>query len=138
MFRKPNSGINIDYILCRKYSRKLDSGSAFSYMGKYYQLVLGGKPASTISRSRIKVMLSKRIGIKAEYSGKVYSLEGIEKLRVKGYVKVKKDRRLLPKKPAANHPWRSGNLDRFKNDPGDEEIAIELFSSTIAWKTDNY
>jgi len=33
VFRKLKKGVNIDYILCRKYPRKLDSGSAFSYGG---------------------------------------------------------------------------------------------------------
>jgi len=42
VFRKPGKGINIDHILCRKIPRKLDGGSAFSYMGKYYQLLSGG------------------------------------------------------------------------------------------------
>jgi len=138
VFRKLRKGVNIDHILCRKIQRKLDGGSAFSYGRKYYQLISGGKPATTIPRSKVSVLISERIGIKASYSGKVYSLEGIEKPRVKGYVKVKKDRRLLPVKPVTNHPWRSGNSDGFKYDPIDEEIAIGLFNSTIAWRTDNY
>ncbi|GAG99544.1 unnamed protein product, partial [marine sediment metagenome] len=47
-FRKLGKGINLDYILCSKISRKLDGGSAFSYRGKYFQLVSGGKVAATI------------------------------------------------------------------------------------------
>ena len=138
VFRKLRKGVNIDHVLCRKIQRKLDGGSAFSYGRKYFKLISGGKPAATIPRSKVSVLISERIGIKAEYSGKVYSLEGIEKPRVKGYIKVKKDRRLLPAKPVANHPWRSGNSDGFKYDPMDEELALGLFNSTIAWKTDNY
>lgn len=137
VFRKLGMGINIDYILCRKYFRKLDNGSAFSYSGNYYQLISGGKPAAAISRSRVKVMLSEKIGIKAEYSGKVYSLARIEKPKAKGCVKFNKDRR-LPAKPVVNHSWKSRKLDGFKYDPRDKELYAGLYNSTIAWETDSY
>ncbi len=58
--------------------------------------------------------------------------------KVKGYVKVAKDKRLLPTKPARNHPWKSGIHDRPRYDPRDEELALGLFNSTIAWEPDNY
>jgi hypothetical protein len=137
VFRKLASGINIDYILCRKYFRKLDNGSAFSYGGNYYQLISGGKPAATIPRSSVKVMISQRIGIKAKYSGKVYLLTRIEKPKAKGCVKVNKDRRLAAK-PIVNHPWKSRKSDGFKYDPRDKELYAGLYNSTIAWETDSY
>jgi len=139
VYRKLSKSINIDHILCRKISRKLDGGSAFSFGGKYYQLLSGGKPAATIPRSRVSVLTSSRIGIKAKYSGKVYSVAKLEaRSKAKGYVKVVKDKRLLPTKPARNHPWKSGIHNRPKYDPRDEELALGLFNSTIAWETDNY
>lgn len=138
VFRELDKGTNIDYILCRKYFRKLDNGSAFSYGGNYYQLISGGKPAATISRSSVKVMISQKIGIKAKYSGKVYSLARIEKPKAKGYLRVKKDRKIIPVKPAANHPWKRGSLDGFKYDPRDDELYAGLYNSTIAWETDSY
>jgi len=139
VFRKLDKGINLDHMLCRKIPRKLDGGSAFSYGGKYYQLVSGGKPAATIPRSGVSVLTSSRIGIKARYSGKVYSVARLEERpKVKSYVKVVTDKRLLPTKPIANHPWKSGNSRGFKYDPRDEELALGLFNSTIAWETDNY
>ena len=135
--RKLGKGINIDHILCRKIQRKLDGGSAFSFGGKYYQLVSGGKPAATIPRSRVSVLTSARIGIKAKYSGKVYSVAKLEaRPKSKGYVKVAKDKRLLPTKPARNHPWKSSIYNRPKYDPRDEELALGLFNSTIAWETE--
>ncbi len=138
VFRKLSQGVDIDYILCRKIPRKLDNGSAFSFKGNYYQLMSGGKPAATIPRSGVKVMISSRIGIKAEYSGKVYSLARIEKSKPKKDRKVKKTIRPLPKKPAIDHPWKSGNSDGFRYDPRDEEIAAGLFNSTITWEPDRY
>jgi len=140
VFRKLGNGINLDHMLCRKIPRKLDGGSAFSYGRKYYQLVSGGKPAATIPRSGVSVLTSSRIGIKARYSGKVYSVARLEaRPRVARDIFNEKVRiRKLPKKPAVGHPWKSGNSRGFKYDPRDEELALGLFDSTIAWETDNY
>ena len=137
VFRKLARGVNIDYILCRKYTRKLDNGSAFSYGGNYYQLLSGGRPAAAIPRSAVKVLISEKIGIKSQYSGKVYSLARIEKPAVKSFAKTNKDKKISVK-PAVNHPWRSGNSDKFKYDPSNEDIAAGLFNSTITWGTDSY
>jgi len=139
VFRKLGKGINLDHILCSKISRKLDGGSAFSYGRKYYQLISGGKPAATIPRSKISVLTSSRIGIKAKYSGKVYSVARLEaRPKVAMDIQVKTKARKLPKKPAVNHPWKGGNSDGFRYDKRDEELALGLFDSTIAWETDNY
>ena len=69
VFRKLDKDTNLDYILCSKIPRKIDNGSAFSYKNNYYQLLSGGKVAVTIPRSRVSVLTSARIGIKALYSG---------------------------------------------------------------------
>jgi transposase len=138
VFRKLSRGINLDHILCSKIGRKLDGGSAFSFRGNYYQLISGGKPAATIPRSSVKVLLSCRIGIKAEYSGKVYSLARIEKPKAIKEKKVKEDKRLLPTKVMANHPWKNVKKRGFVYDPRDEELAEGLFNSTIAWENDSY
>ncbi|MBA7590720.1 hypothetical protein ES708_32850 [subsurface metagenome] len=103
------------------------------------QLLSGGKPAATIPRSGISVLTGSRIGIKARYSGKVYSVARLEERpKVKSYVKVVTDKRALPTKPIANHPWKSGRSGGSRYDPRDEELALGLFNSTIAWETDNY
>jgi len=125
-------------ILCSKISRKLDGGSAFSYGRKYYQLVSGGKPAATIPRSKVSVLTSSRIGIKAEYSGKVYSVAKLEARPRVVDIEVKTKIRKLAKKPVASHPWKSGNSDGFRYDKREERLALGLFDSTIAWETDNY
>ncbi|HUU41786.1 MAG TPA: ISNCY family transposase [Desulfatiglandales bacterium] len=139
VFRKPGKGTRLDHVLCRKIPRKLDGGSAFSYMGKYYQLLSGGKPAATIPRSKIIVLTSSRIGIKARYSGKVYSVARLEERpKTEGYVKVVKDKRTLPTKHANIHPWKKTRSNGFRYDSRDEELALGLFNSTIAWETDNY
>jgi transposase len=135
VFRKLAGGINIDHILCRKYIRKLDSGSAFSYGGNYWQLISGGKPAA-IARSSVKVLTSGKIGIKAKYSGKVYSLARIEK-PAKSFVKAGRDKKTALK-PAASHPWKRASSSGFKYDPRDGELYAGLYNSTIAWETEGF
>lgn len=137
VFRKLAGGINIDHILCSKYFRKLDNGSAFSYGGNYWQLMSGGKPAAAIPRSAVKVLISEKIGVKAQYSGKVYSLARIEKPKPKERARTSKVR-TLPVKPAAGHPWRNANSDRFKYDPRYGEHYTGLYNSTIAWETEGF
>jgi len=137
VYRKLGKGTRLDHILCRKTQRKLDGGSAFSYGGKYYQLLSAGKPAATIPRSKISVLTSSRIGIKARYSGKVYSVARLEaRPKVKSYVKVTKDKRLLPTKHVNVHPWKGGKSREFKYDSRDQELHEGLFNSTIAWETE--
>ena len=138
VFRKPGKGTCLDHILCRKIPRKLDGGSAFSYGGKYYQLLSGGKPATTIPRSGISVLTSSRIGIKASYSGKVYSVARLEaRPRLSRDIEVKTKIRKLPKKPVVSHPWRSGYPDGFAYDRSDLNIIKGLFDSSLAWNPDN-
>ena len=137
VFRKLGKGTNLDYVLCSKIPRKLDRGSAFSYKNNYYQLVSGGKPAITLPRSKVSVLLSGRIGIKALYSGKVYSVVKLE-ARPKVLKNTQSKIRKLPKKPVASHPWKSGSSDGFRYDKRDQRLALGLFDSTIAWETDNY
>jgi len=137
VFRKLDKDLNIDYILCSRVSRKLDRGSAFSYKGKYFQLVSGGKPATVLPRSRVNVMISLRIGIKAEYSGKIYSVARLEaRPKSKGYAKVAKDKRTLPTKHINVHPWKRTRSNGFRYDSRDEKLHEGLFNSTIAWETE--
>lgn len=42
VFRKFDKRKKLDHILCSKMTRKLDSGSAFSFKGNYYQLIMNG------------------------------------------------------------------------------------------------
>jgi len=138
MYRKLGKDTNLDYILCSKIPRKLDRGSAFSYKRSYYQLVSGGKPAVTLPRSRVSVLISERIGIKALYSGKVYSVVKLEvRPKVKDdHIKVAKDKRTLPTKHKNVHPWKGGKSREFKYDLRDEKLHEGLFNSTIAWETE--
>jgi len=135
VFRNLDKGTIIDHILCIKILRKLDNGSAFSYGGNHWQLVSGGRPAAAIPRSTVKVLVSGKIGVKAEYSGKIYHVARIEKPVARSYLKVSKDKKIALK-PAVNHPWKSGNSNGFKYDTRDKEFVEGLFNSTIAWEVE--
>jgi len=136
VFRKPGKGTCLDHILCRKTPRKLDGGSAFSYEGKYYQLVSGGKVAPTIPRSRVSVLTSSRIGIKARYSGKVYSVARLEE-RPKAADKIKAKKKRVYKRIDSSHPWKSGYSASLGYDRTDSKTLDGLFSSTLCWNPDN-
>lgn len=64
-FRKPDAGINLDNVLCKKVKRTIIEGSAFSYKGQYYQLIRNGKIASALPKAKLTVLTSSRIGIRA-------------------------------------------------------------------------
>jgi len=76
--------------------------------------------------------------MKAEYSGKVYSLSRIEKPKAKKKDALKEDRRHLPRKAGPEHPWKNVKRRGFVYDPRDEELLEGLFNSTIAWENDSY
>ncbi|MFC2144780.1 ISNCY family transposase, partial [Actinomycetota bacterium] len=137
VFRKLRKDTNLDYVLCSKIPRKLDKGSAFSYKRSYFQLVSGGKPAVTLPRSRVSVLISERIGIKALYSGKIYSVARLEaRPKVKDHIRVAKDKRTLPTKHKNVHPWKRARSNGFRYDLRDEKLHEGLFNSTIAWETE--
>ena len=136
VFRKLKEDTSLDYILCTKVRRKLDSGSAFSYRGSYYQLVSRGRIARSIPRSSITVLTGGRIGIKAEYSGKVYSVKRLEtrpEIDMKTRVRKKRVYGRVP----ASHPWKSGYAALGGYDKADSKTMEGLLNSTLAWNPDN-
>jgi hypothetical protein len=84
----------------------LITGLHFHLKVNIMKLISGGKVAASISRTKLRVLTSKRIGIKAEYSGKIYSVTAIEVLPKieSSYIKEKIKTEKLPKKPANTHP----------------------------------
>lgn len=138
VFRKLAAGTDLDCILCRKEARKLDAGSAFSYGGKYFQLVSGGRPAAAIAGSSLDVLTSDKIGIKARYSGKVYCLARLDMpQKISKQKSIKK--RIYKGNKSKTHPWRIGKLaSEIAYDKTSQEIACALFDSTIAWNPGRY
>ncbi|MGB3925771.1 MAG: ISNCY family transposase, partial [Caldicoprobacterales bacterium] len=107
-FRPIEPGIELDHILCIKEERTIIEDSAFSYKGKYYQLVKNGKKATAMPKAKLTVLSSSKIGVKALYAGVVYDTLVLEQRPKKKALKSskKQPQKRTPVKPAADHPWR--------------------------------
>ncbi|MDP3011636.1 MAG: hypothetical protein Q8N27_02860 [Candidatus Hydromicrobium sp.] len=137
-YRKISGDMNLDYILYTKETRKVDSGSVFSYKGCYFQLVSGGKIAPVIPRSKVTVLSGSRIGIKANYSGKVYNVARLEaRSKIAKEVKIESKKQRVYKRKANSHPWKSGYAASVGYDKTDRKTLEGLFISTLAWN-ENY
>ena len=138
-FRPLDPGIELDYVLCVKEKRTVIEDGAFSYKGKYYQLVTDGK-REIMPKAKIMVLKSSRIGVKALYDGVVYDTLVLEERPKKKALKCSKQQSLKrsPVKPAADHPWRNVTKKKpiFVYEESDREILEmlnQLFNSTRAW-----
>lgn len=141
-FRCLDSVINIDHILCIKQERTIIEGSAFSYSGKYYQLIKNDKKASALPKAKLTVLTSSKIGVKAMYSNVVYDTKQLDE-RPKKAIQIKARKEQDNKsKPSKDHPWRQ--LDKkptpsyredilYEQDTEIDEIIKGLFNSTRAW-----
>lgn len=139
-FRPLDPGIELDHILCIKEERTIIEGSAFSYKGKYYQLVRNGRKAAAMPKAKLTVLSSSKIGVKALYAGVVYDTLVLEERPKKKALKAskKQPQKRTPVKPAADHPWRQMPQKRpnFAYEETDREIIEmlnQLFNSTRAW-----
>jgi hypothetical protein len=139
-FRPLDPDIELDYILCIKEKRAIIEDSAFSYKGKYYQLVKNGKKATAMPKAKLTVLTSSRIGVKASYAGVIYDTLVLEERPKKKNLKPseKQPQKRTPVKPATDHPWRQMPQKRpnFVYEETDREIIEmlnQLFNSTRAW-----
>lgn len=136
-FRRLDPSINLDLILCIKKKRTIIEGSAFSYEGKYYQLMESGKKASALTKAKITVLVSSKIGVKAVYAGKVYDTLVLNERPKKKVLKQSRKQK-HNYKPAADHPWNQTQKSRpmVSYEETDREIlerVNQLFNSTRAW-----
>jgi len=139
-FRQPDSGMDLDAILCIKKQRVLIDGSAFSYDGDYFQLMKNGVKATISHKANITVLDSYKTGIRASYAGKVYETQVLEERpKIQSLQKNKsatKEKKTIF--PAPNHPWRLSAKERPRlyYEESDREILEmldQLFNSTRAW-----
>ncbi len=122
-YRPLGEDINIDYILCRKVTRKSSHGSTFSFGGQIYQIIKNNQVVAIPNKAAITVLTSPRFGIKAEYKGSVYQVRKTvrpvrvipKKDRVKRIIKVKDD-----------HPWKNG-VEDFTYEESDRELVAAIY-----------
>jgi len=140
-FRPLDPAINLDYILCIKERRTIIEGSAFSYKGKYYQLVKDGKKVPAMPKAKLTVLFSPKIGVKAFYAGTIYDtliLEERPKKQALQQPEHKSEKKHNPVKPAPDRPWKqqAQKRPRISYEETDREILEmldQLFNSTRAW-----
>jgi hypothetical protein len=117
--------------------------SAFSYGGKYYQLLKNGKKASALPKAKITVLISNKIGVKAMYSDVIYDTRELTE-RPKKAVNHQHKEKIGNTKPSKDHPWRKisnkkaithAREDLFyeKEDIEIDNILKDLFNSTREW-----
>jgi len=122
-YRPLEEDINIDYILCRKETRKASQGSTFSFGGQIYQLSKNNQVVPLPNKTAITVLTSPRFGMRAEYKGGVYQVKKTvrpvrvipKKDRVKRVIKVKDD-----------HPWKNG-VEQFTYEESDRELVAAIY-----------
>ena len=123
--------INIDYILCRKETRKASHGSTFSFGGQIYQLSKNNQAVPLPNKAAITVLTSPRFGIRAEYKGGVYQVRKavrpakvmLKKDRIKRFTKVKDD-----------HPWKNNGVKpNFIYQESDRELVAAIYDPK-GWK----
>jgi len=122
-YRPLGEDINLDYILCRKETRKACPGSIFSFGGQIYQVIKNTLVVAIPNKAAITVLTSPRFGMRAEYKGGVYQVRKTvrparvipKKDRVKRTIKVKDD-----------HPWRNG-VEHFTYEESDRELVAAIY-----------
>ena len=122
-YRPLGKHINIDYILCRKETRKACHGSIFSFGGQIYQVIKNNLVVPLPNKAAITVLNSPRFGMRAEYKGSVYQVRKTvrpvrviaKKDRVERIIKVKDD-----------HPWRNG-VEHFTYEESDRELVAAIY-----------
>ena len=76
MFIKLPKYINLDDLLTTKFVRSVDNAGCFSFYNKKFQIISKDIPP----KSKVTILMSKKIGIKAEYNGKKYDVITCEDL----------------------------------------------------------
>lgn len=62
--------VNLDTLLCAKFTRMIDNSGGFSFMGEQFQVIAKDlKP-----KTKITILMSKKLGIKAQYQEKIYDV----------------------------------------------------------------
>lgn len=105
MFHKPTAGMNLDYVLCVKEVRTVDTGGVFSFHRKSFKVEEGAYSGMIPPNAKCQILTSPEFGVKLQYRGIVFN--------VLDYVPLK--RKPAPEKVpytphgvSENHPYRYG------------------------------
>lgn len=134
-YRKLPDDLVLDHILCVKQIRTIDNGSVFSIHNRYFQVLKNPGLPEIPKKSKITVIISTSVGIKAEYQGNIYEVINFIKSRKKHETKQKSTKSKYT--PSDDHYFKYGH-DKFKKvyfDESYEEVLSvleEIFLSKYA------
>lgn len=134
-YRKLTDDLILDHILCVKQTRTIDNGSVFSIHNRHFQVLKSPGLPEIPKKSKITVIISTSVGIKAEYQGNVY--EVINFIKPKRKHEIKQNKPKTKYIPPDDHYFKYGH-DKFKKvyfDESYEEVLSvleEIFLSKYA------
>jgi transposase len=74
MFSKPEESVNLDYVLCVKEQRTVDSGGVFSYGGRSFKVTETVSSGIVPKGAKVSVLADPKFGIKIEYRKIVFDV----------------------------------------------------------------
>ncbi len=134
-YRKLPDDLILDHILCVKQTRTIDNGSVFSIHNRHFQILKNPGLPKIPKKSKINVIISTSVGIKAEYQGNVY--EVINFIKPKKKHETNQESIKSKYTPPDDHYFKYGH-DKFKKISFDESyeevisILEEIFLSKYA------
>lgn len=134
-YRKLPDNLILDHILCVKQTRTIDNGSVFSIHNRHFQILKNPGLPEIPKKSKITVIISTSVGIKAEYQGNVY--EVINFIKPKKKHETKQESIKSKYTPPDDHYFKYGH-DKFKKISFDESyeevisVLEEIFLSKYA------
>lgn len=123
-YRKLTDDLILDHILCVKQTRTIDNGSVFSIHNRHFQVLKSPGLPEIPKKSKITVIISTSVGIKAEYQGNVY--EAINFIKPKRKHETKQNKPKTKYIPPDDHYFKYGH-DKLKKvyfDESYEEVLI--------------
>jgi transposase len=74
MFFKPENILSLDYVLCVKEQRIVDSGGVFSYRGRAFKVDEAIRSGIVPPKAKVNVLASSEFGIKLEHRGIIFDV----------------------------------------------------------------
>ncbi len=111
-YRELPNNLNLDHILCVKQTRIIDNGGVFSIHSRHFQVLKNPGLPEIPKKSKITVIISTSVGIKAEYQGNVYEVINFIKHKKLNETKQKTKSKYIPPQ---DHYFKYGH-NKFKNE----------------------
>ncbi len=94
-FRAMPEDLNLDYMLCVKEDRVLDNGLVFSFYNRHFKVILNNS-SMVYPKSKFKVLISPRFGIRAQYGQNTFDVVPFIKPKKSSVLKGKEKEKHIP------------------------------------------